>query len=167
MLNRWNFLKTGFYEGIKKFALFPDPGPLPTLPHPRPGEVIEITGDGYPPKKDLSFSIRNVRHGKYQAFLDLRRKAIEAMDGRAWYDGPVDLAFTLYGPSFTPYYEVIRYAGGVMDTLDGSHGPTFTYLPVVYQDDCQVVSASGRYVESSETRYKIKITFLHKGAVFD
>lgn len=144
----------------EKFSLFPDPGPIPTLPPPRPGEVIEITGVGYPPKKDRSFSIRNVRHGKYRAFVDLRRKAIEAMDGRAWYDGPVELDFTLYSPTFTPYYEVTRYAGGVMDTLDGSHGPTFTYLPVVYQDDCQVVVGSGHYVESNDTWYKIKITFL-------
>ncbi len=130
------------------------------MPPPRPGEVIEITGAGYPPKKDLSFSIRNVKHRKYQAFVDLRRKAIEAMDGRAWYDGPVELDFILYGPTVTPYYEVIKYAGGVSDTLDGSHGPTFTYLPVVFQDDCQVVVWRVRYVESNETWYKIKITFL-------
>ena len=47
-----------------------------------------------------------------------------------------------------------------MDTLDGSHGPSFTYLPIVYQDDCQVAAALTRLVTSEFTEYQIRITFL-------
>ena len=140
-------------------ALFPDPGPLPTLPPPCPGDVIEIVVDDLPPKKDLHFSIRNVRHKKYKGFLALRNKAIEAMAGRAWYDGPVEMEFTLYAPASSMDDGLTMYAAGIEDTLDGSHGPTFTYLPVVYQDDCQISSMRLRYVESSESRYKLRIPF--------
>ena len=52
------------------------------------------------------------------------------------------------------------YVSGVMDTLDGSHGPGFTYLPIVYQDDCQVVLGEFHYIQSDETRYEVLLTFL-------
>jgi len=47
-----------------------------------------------------------------------------------------------------------------MDTLDGSHAPSFTYLPVVYQDDCQVVSASVGYEPAQDDSYVVEIIFL-------
>ncbi len=136
----------------------PDPGPLPSLPAPRRGETVEITVDGKPPYKDYHFSIRNPKHPKHQSFLMLRHEAIKAMAGRRWYDGPIAIAFTFYGSQLEK--ALVDYLGGIMDTLDGSHGFTFTYLPIVYQDDYQVVSGGWRFVESAETKYSLKITFL-------
>jgi hypothetical protein len=47
-----------------------------------------------------------------------------------------------------------------MDTLDGSHGTAFTYLPIVYQDDCQVVLGEFHHVQSDELRYEVVLRFL-------
>lgn len=71
--------------------IFPDPGVLPKLPAPNPGERIVIEVEGEPPHKDRHFSIRNPKHPKYGLFLKLRQEAIKAMAGRKWYDGPVRL----------------------------------------------------------------------------
>jgi hypothetical protein len=49
-----------------------------------------------------------------------------------------------------------------MDTLDGSHGPSFTYLPIVYQDDCQVAESSCRYVFAPSASYDLEIAFLSR-----
>jgi hypothetical protein len=46
-----------------------------------------------------------------------------------------------------------------MDTLDGSSGQTFTYLPIVFQDDCQVREAQASWVKGPEHSYRIEITF--------
>jgi hypothetical protein len=56
--------------------------------------------------------------------------------------------------------DLLDYVGGVMDALDGSHGPGFTYLPIVYQDDCQVVLGDFHHVRSDETRYELELGFL-------
>ena len=69
--------------------------------------------EGYPPKKDTHFSIRNVRHRKYHAFLALRKKAIEAMGGMAWYEGLLSMEFTLYAPDHCNWVEMLEYAGGL------------------------------------------------------
>ena len=139
-------------------GLYPDPGPLPTLPPPTPGDVVEFRVEGYPPTKDRSFSIRNVRHPKYPLFLALRQCAVDAMDGRAWYEGPIKLELTLYAPKLQK--ALLDYFSGIMDTLDGSHGFTFTYLPVVYQDDCQVCESEMHFQESPDIYYDIRVTFL-------
>jgi hypothetical protein len=115
-----------------------DPGVLPTLPSPSPGETILIKVDGLPPPKDDSQSIRNRNHPLHPAFLSLRRAAIAVMAGRAWYFGPVELRLTIYGLPGPARWKLYHYAGGVFDTLDGSSGKTFTYLPVAFEDDCQV-----------------------------
>ncbi|HBQ38253.1 MAG TPA: hypothetical protein DD714_04510 [Candidatus Omnitrophica bacterium] len=43
-----------------------------------------------------------------------------------------------------------------MDTLDSSHAPEFTYLPIVYQDDCQVVLGEFHHIWSDDVRYEIE-----------
>ena len=139
------------------FTLFPDPGVLPTMPSPSPGESVVITVDGLPPYKDKNFSVRNPQHPKHGACVKLRRAAMGVMAGRKWYDGPVRLVFTLFAPSRDR--DIVDYLGGIQDALGGSHGFTFTYLPIVFQDDSQVVSIEGQFVESSETRYTIKVLF--------
>lgn len=80
------------------------------------------------------------------------------MDGRQWYEGPVGLHLILYGPN--QMMGLLRYLSGIMDTLDGSHGLTFTYLPIAYQDDAQVASMEGRFVERPEVGYELTIQFL-------
>ncbi len=139
--------------------LFPNPGVFPTRPAPKPGEKIIIQVEGVPPYKSVGFSIRNPKHPKYKSFLDLGNAATKAMKGRKWYDGPVNLNFIFYAPKLER--RLLDYIGGVMDTLDGSHGMSFTYLPIVYQDDCQVVSTEkARHIVSKKTRYLVEIIFL-------
>ncbi len=81
------------------------------------------------------------------------------MAGRAWYFGPVELQLTVFGPNSLDRRSLNDYLGGIMDTLDGSTGQTFTYLPVVFQDDCQVAEAQTKWIENSESSYRLKITF--------
>jgi hypothetical protein len=49
---------------------------------------------------------------------------------------------------------------GIMDALDGSSGPTFTYLPIVYQDDCQVAKSSFQFEQADQERYRLVVEFL-------
>jgi hypothetical protein len=138
-----------------------NPGVLPSKPPPAKGESISVSLPGLPPYKQIRASIRNVNHPRYQAFVALREAATEVMGGRAWYSGPVQFDLVVFAPKLHGTCTILDYAGGVMDTIGGSHGFTFTYLPIVYEDDCQV-AATGvvRYVPSREERYELTITFL-------
>lgn len=140
-----------------------DPGLLPTHAPPKPHDSMSLSLPGLPPCKESGRSLRNAEHPRYAAYVALRRAAAEAMRGRAWYRGPVQLDVTIYGPSLPRNRTLLDYAGGVMDTLDGSHGPTFTYLPIVYEDDCQVVGGRHRFIESSSETYAVLIVFLADG----
>jgi hypothetical protein len=140
------------------FVLVPHPGPLPTLPPPLAGEQIQIKVNGLPPHKDLHFSIRNPKHPRYQRFVGLRNAAISAMGGRAWYDGPVRLELIVHTPLME--HTLGDFAGGIADTLDGSHGMSFTYLPIVYQDDCQIDAMSLAHESADSSSYEVVIRFL-------
>jgi hypothetical protein len=137
-----------------------DPGNLPTKPAPRRGESLSIEVQGLPPYKDLSRSIRNVKHPRYGSFVALRRAATEAMDGRAWYFGPISLDLLLLAPALHKGRRPNDYAGGVSDTVDGSSGFTFTYLPIVFEDDCQIVHLRATFRRARKTRYRLKVKFL-------
>lgn len=82
------------------------------------------------------------------------------MDGRKWADGPISMAITMYAPAFEKGKNLLIYLGGIMDTLDGSHGFSFTYLPIVYQDDCQVCECKEYFKTSSKCHYTVEIEFL-------
>jgi hypothetical protein len=141
-------------------AILPyDPGTLPTRPAPKAGDVIRIEVEGFPPAKTIHQSIRNANHPKYESFALLRRKAIAAMAGRAWVFGPVAVNITLLGPS-NDGSSLVDYMGGVMDTLDGSSGPTFTYLPIVFEDDCQVVRSEVKLQDHPTSKYIIEVVVL-------
>lgn len=140
-----------------------DPGVLPTLPAPVSGDRIVFRVNGLPPYKEISQSIRNVTHPRYESFVRLRAAAIAAMNGRAWYFGPINLDLTIYAPALHAGRSLADYMGGVMDTLGGSSGVTFTYLPVVYQDDCQVFGGRNCFQEVSEEYYEIDIQFMRSG----
>jgi hypothetical protein len=137
---------------------YANPGVLPTKSAPSPGEVIELRLDGLPSFKELHRSVRNPKHPRYDAFLRLREAAIAAMNGRECYSGPVAMDFCLHAPRLQR--RLLDYVEGVEDTLDGSHGPSFTYLPIVYQDDCQICTGHIKFIESKETFYTVRITFL-------
>ncbi len=137
-----------------------DPGCLPTAPCPKPGDEISLSVDGMPPRKAPGRSLRNPKHSQYQAFVDLRKAAAAAMNGRAWYFGGIALDLTIYCPQPLHWSITNEYLGGVMDTLDGSSGAHFTYLPVVYEDDSQVAHAQTRWTESRAARYTLGIRFL-------
>lgn len=81
------------------------------------------------------------------------------MAGRAWYFGPVELHLTVFGPNSLEQWTLGDYVGGVLDTLDGSSGQTFTYLPVVFEDDCQACDIHAKWLKSSEISYRIDIFF--------
>ena len=137
-----------------------NPGVLPSKPSPTSGKSITVEVDGIPPYKDLSRSIRNVMHPRYAAFASLREAAIVEMKGRAPFRGPVSLELEILTPSLPTNRKLSDYLGGIMDTLDGSHGPTFTYLPVVYEDDCQVVQCHTKIVADKKDRYRLRVAFL-------
>jgi len=55
---------------------------------------------------------------------------------------------------------LLDYEAGIMDTLDGSHGTHFTFLPVVYNDDCQIALLKARFEKADRPHYEIKLTIL-------
>jgi hypothetical protein len=138
--------------------MVPDPGPLPTRPSPKAGDSIRIKVLGLPPDKDESFSIRNPRHRRHQRFMDLRLAAIAAMAGSKRYLGPIELDLTIYAQHLER--SIAAYLGGIMDTLGGSHGFTFTYLPIVYEDDWQIDKSNIKHKNAKKDSYTISIEFL-------
>lgn len=138
--------------------IYPNPGTLPTKSAPNPGESIRLRLEGLPSFKEISRSIRNSAHRNYEAFNRLREAATTAMDGRECYSGAIRMEFCLHAPELRR--RLIDYAAGIEDSLDGSHGPNFTYLPIVYQDDCQICDFSFSFIPSAETFYTLDITFL-------
>ncbi len=143
-----------------QFTLHPDPGPLPTKKPPKSGEKVGFVVDGMPPFKELRASIRNPRHRHYARFTALRAAAIKAMNGRCWYDGPVALHLTMHAKKLDEGKRIFDYLSGVFDTLDGSHGTYFTYLPIVFQDDCQVEDSRVSIRDSEKSFYTVEIKFL-------
>ena|SRR5687767_12594246 len=122
-----------------------DPGIIPILPAPVSGETLLIQVPGLPPYKNFHFSIRNSAHRIYHRFMTLRKAAVEAMNGRACYNGAIELNLTvsiLSSERERKKYTALDYCSGVMDSLGGSSGMTFAYLPIVYQDDCQLPFSS-------------------------
>ena len=140
-----------------------DPGAIPVRPAPAPGDRIIFEVCGLPPIKTVHQSIRNRRHPQHSSFVALRIAAINAMGGRAWYFGSVGLDLTIFGTRNLSRWSLIDYLGGVMDTLGGSSGATFTYLPVIYQDDCQVSTTRICWIESIKESYLVKILFQQIG----
>lgn len=132
-----------------------NPGTLPTKPGIAAGDIVEFEVEGYPPCKDTHFSIRNVKHKDHDRFIRLRDAGIKEMKGRAWTTGPIRMTFILYAPSFEKGKVLLDYAAGIEDTLDGSSGFTFTYLPVVFEDDCQICELSMRLVCCQEVKYHL------------
>jgi hypothetical protein len=137
-----------------------DPGIIPTKPSPIAGEKIMIKVSGYPPYKDEHFSMRNPRHPNYKAFVRLREAAIAAMNGRAWFFGPVAMNVALSAPSFEEGKTLLDYVSGIEDTLDGSSGCEFTYLPIVFEDDCQVCDGRIRFIKTENIFYEVEIEFM-------
>jgi len=135
------------------------PGKLPTLPHPKKGDSITFIVDGLPPIKNRSFSLRNPKSKDFEKFKRLRIAATEKMKGRRWYDDSILLNVTVYIKDQKPQTSLIDYMSGIMDTLDGSHGFTFTYLPVVYQDDCQVNAGHMSFVHAEQDSYEVNVMF--------
>ncbi len=74
---------------------------------------------------------------------------------------------TLFGPSGGDYSSSSEYLGGVLDTLDGSSGVTFTYLPIVFEDDSQVVRIELKWEDHSVCKYLIEVTILDGGSAMD
>ena len=139
-----------------------DPGVLPSAPSPLGGETITFCVEGLPPYKDEHFSIRNNRHKIHSRFVVLRKVAINAMAGRAPYLGALRMDFVMYATELEKNRTLTDYMGGIMDTLDGSHGVEFTYLPIVYEDDCQVCDGETKFKQNSKTYYEITIRFLQE-----
>lgn len=137
-----------------------DPGALPTRLAPNSGEHLQLEVDGLPPIKDRSKSIRNRSHPLHKRFLELRRVATVAMDGRAWVFGKVTLDLVVRSRSEAGTWGLIDYVSGIQDTLGGSSGFTFTFLPIVFEDDCQVDGFSSRWEDSDKPSYSLRVLFL-------
>lgn len=137
-----------------------DPGVLPTKPAPKKGEEVTIKVNNYPPYKDNHFSIRNSNHPKHKRFLALRNKAIRVMGKRCWYFGQVEVSLEILAPKLEANKNLNDYAGGIADTLDGSSGATFTYLPIIFEDDHQISKVSIKFTLSKSLQYILKIKFI-------
>lgn len=81
------------------------------------------------------------------------------MRGRAWTQDPVSLELTVLDDGQPDSYSLGDYLSGIADTLDGCSGYTFTYLPIVFEDDSQIARLSGRWVAGAKSSYVIKVTF--------
>ena len=137
-----------------------DPGTLPSRRAPTKGEVIAIEVDGLPPPKGARISIRNAKHPEHSRFQRLRKAATDVMAGRAWVFDPVKLRLTIFGPEGEPRRPIFEYLAGISDTLDGSSGQTFTYLPIVFEDGCQIIDTEVEWVVSETINYKVEVTIL-------
>lgn len=134
-------------------------GTIPIKKPPSKKEKIFITVDGLPPAKNLSISIRNKKSKDFESFKKLRLAGLKAMKGRRWYDGPIKIFVTYLVPDQGFRMIGKNYIGGILDTLGGSHGFTFTYLPIVYQDDYQFTEGIQIVKLSKITHYTIDIEF--------
>jgi hypothetical protein len=114
-----------------------------------------------------SISLFEIQGTRYiSRFTTLRQAAIDTMAGRAPYRGAIQLDLVMHAPDLEKSRSLIDYIGGIGDTLDGSHGSQFTYLPIVYEDDCQIVGfGQGRFMKDTVVYYEIKITFLNKDTI--
>lgn len=137
-----------------------DPGTLPTAPSPAPGEQIELNLLGFPPAKKRRRAFRRPGADHYDRFVRLRQAAQAAMGGRAWSHGGIQLNLTIRAPELEPGCCLIAYLGGIMDSLDGGHGPNFTYLPIVYEDDCQICDCVLEHVTVQEVSYTVRLVFV-------
>jgi len=82
------------------------------------------------------------------------------MAGRCWYFGRIHLDLRIYGPLRPDGPHLNDYLGGVFDTLDGSSGLYFTYLPIVYEDDRQIFQSKSSWVEQGgENFYEVIVKF--------
>jgi hypothetical protein len=81
------------------------------------------------------------------------------MAGRAWSFGNVELNIQVCGEQKLLDKSLTDYMAGIMDTLDGSSGTQFTFLPIAFEDDCQVSKASVALVDSAELGYRVQIVF--------
>jgi hypothetical protein len=134
-----------------------DVGPLPTKPPPKAGERLHLELAGRPPTKTISRSMRNPSSTQRARFMALRLAAIEAMAGRKWFEEAVELRLVYRAPQPGAG---LAYMSGIMDTIGGSHGPSFIYLPIVYLDDCQVVISRFSAEIASTENYELDVTFL-------
>lgn len=82
------------------------------------------------------------------------------MAGRAWYTGTVSMEFEMWARRFDGARWIADYLGGIADPLDGSHDMSFTYLPIVYEDDFQVNVAGFQFHAFDEPHYIVKVRFL-------
>ena len=134
-----------------------DVGPLPTKPPPTAGERLRLELAGLPPVKTFGRSMRNPSSTQRSRFMALRLAAIEAMAGRKWFEGAVELRLVYRAPqpgAAPPYLD------GIMDTIGGSHGPSFIYLPIVYLDDGQVATWHVNAEIAATESYELDVTFL-------
>jgi hypothetical protein len=141
------------------FKAIPNLGQIPTKGAPSFGHEISISVEGLPPYKDLHASIRNTKHRHHPRFVALRHAATEAMDGRCWSTEAIALWISVFTPGLDKNKNLSDDLGGITDTLDGTHGKSFTYLSVCFQDDCQVSSAGIASFDSGTPHYEIRIQF--------
>jgi hypothetical protein len=70
------------------------------------------------------------------------------------------MSLTIRANESTKRKPLLDYLGGVMDTVGGSAGSSFTYLPIVFQDDCQVCDGASQFGEAEEWSYSLVFEFL-------
>jgi len=119
---------------------------------------IKFIVEGIPPYKDFSRSIRNYQHPDHDRFLKLRKTAKVAMKNREYHRGPVAIKFHYIRKEGKR--KIWEYLSGILDSLGGSHGFTFHWVPIVFLDDCQIQKIHISQETGKRDRYLLEIIFL-------
>ena len=66
----------------------------------------------------------------------------------------------VHTPRLKPGCMLVHYLGGVMDTLDGSHGTHLTYIPIAYNDDSRVCDGASSFDRCEGEWCSVRIRFV-------
>jgi hypothetical protein len=119
---------------------------------------MTIKVKGIPPHKGAHFSIRNPKHANHDRFTLLRKKANEAMGKMPYSSGPIGV--TIRYQRQLGSRPSADYVSGIFDTLGGSHGMQFHWMPIVYLDDNQIRTVNYHETDGAFDYYEIDIEFL-------
>lgn len=80
------------------------------------------------------------------------------MGKRKYHEGPVSISMRYIRAQGEK--SISDYISGICDTLDGSHGFTFHWPPIVFLDDCQVEKIAIKQEVGKKDEYFLEIDLL-------
>ena len=141
----------------------PDRGEIasyrPTSPGPEPGETLEFTVEGPPPTRTIvPLGVPRQKHDK--RFRLLRKRAIEAMDGRAPHKERVLITVVLPQKDIRSERGPAEdYGVAVIESLIAIRAEGHRYDPVVFHSETQVDKLIVGTRPTGSERYTVMVTF--------